>query len=553
MKMIPININASRVLDAISKIGYTANTAIMDIIDNSVTALSTDIKIYIERIKGTTLADKNNAKSYMIVDNGKGMSSEEIVTALELGSIQEYDENSLSKYGMGLKSAGLSLGTRIQVISKQNNIYSTSYILDKNEVKSDLVIIEKEISDEDIKKYDKFLTDSNGSIIQVTGCEEVNNRSIQTTIKHLEKKLGVVYYEFLKNNADFNITILEGDRTIEISSSDILFMDDTITFEKESYECNFPCKIFDQELPLPILVDGEQKTSNAKLEIVIFPQGRMSGYAGFDTSTKNRIKNYDVTEKNSGFFIYRNNRLIRWGDNLDGVVPFKTWGFRAKLKIDSSLDDTLHVDVSKQRLLIPDEILEQIKSKIRPALQLHETIMSMCSELVNNGKEGDSSNEVLEDFAANDPDIDPRFKVTEDKLKRQEKLKEKSEELNVKNQIDEESKFTENNVFKRVRYSYRVAHDLFWESGWDPDYGDYIIINQNHTFYHDVLCNLKENSDEKIAIESLLYCCAASENLTFQDLNTDDKIIEEVFIKFKRLLSHNLGKVINTARDKKVD
>ena len=64
MKKIPININASRVLDAISKIGYSASTAIMDLIDNAVTADANNISIYIERIDGTTLADKNNAKSY---------------------------------------------------------------------------------------------------------------------------------------------------------------------------------------------------------------------------------------------------------------------------------------------------------------------------------------------------------------------------------------------------------------------------------------------------------------------------------------------------------
>ena len=492
-------------------------------------------------------------KAIKIVDDGKGMSSEEILKALELGSIQEYDANSLSKYGMGLKSAGLSLGTSIQVISKKNNTYSISYILDKNQVEFELEVIEKELDEAEIKKYNEYLTSNKGTIIEITGCEEVNNRSIQTTMRHLESKLGVVYYEFLKNKENFTISIIEGSQKIDIKSLDIMFLKDAIIFDKETYDCSKPCKVFNEELPLPIIVEGEKKICNAKLEIVIFPQSRMSSYPGFDSSTKNRIKEYNVSEKNSGFFIYRNNRLIRWGDKLDTVIPYKTYGFRAKLNIDSSLDDTLHVDVSKQRLLIPDEILEQIKSKIRPALQLHGTIMSMCTELINNGEEGEAFNEVLEDFAPVDPDTDPRLKISENKKERQKKLEKKSKELDEKNDIDDKSKFTENNIFKRVRYSYKVKHDLFWESGWDPNYGDYIIINQNHTFYHDVLCNLKENSFEKISIESLLYCCAASENLTFQDLSIDDIIIEEIFIKFKRLLSHNLGKIVNTTRDRKKD
>lgn len=551
MKKIPININASRVLDAISKIGYSAHTAIMDLIDNSVTAKATSIKVEIERIEGTTLADKNNAKIYRIIDNGKGMDSDEIICALELGSIQKYDTNSLSKYGMGLKSAGLSLGTRIQVISKQNNIYSTSYVLDKEEIDLELEIIEHMLIDEEKEKFDKLIQNNNGTIIEITGCENVNNRSIQTTIKHLENNLGVVYYEFLKNNDAFSISINEGDTNISINPLDILFWDETTVFEKENYDCNSPCRVFNEDLPLPVTINGEKSICNAKLQVVIFPRKGMSGYPGFSLEKRNKVKKYLISEKNSGFYIYRNDRLIRWADKLDGVVPFKTWGFRAKLKITSELDDTLHVDVSKQRLLIPDEILKQIKTKIRPAMNLHENVFRMCGELLNNGEEGEAFNDVAEEFSAEDPDIDPRLKITEDKINRQKILVDKSKKLDEKNNINKESKFTEEKVFKKIRYSPNVKFDLFWEAGWDPDYGDYIIINQNHTFYQDVICNLKENSLEKIALESLLYSCAVSENLSFQDLqNIDDKIIEEVFVKFKRLLSHNLGKIVNTTRDK---
>ena len=496
MKKIPININASRVLDAISKIGYTAHTAIMDLIDNSVTAGATNIEVQIERIEGTTLADKNNAKLYRIIDNGKGMNSSEIIKALELGSIQEYGTNSLSKYGMGLKSAGLSLGTKIQVISKQNNDYSISYILDKEAVKFDLEIFEYELSDKEKIQIDKLIESPNGTIIEITGCENVNNRSIQTTIKHLEKNLGVVYYEFLMDNNDFSIFIQEGVNKIKIEPLDILFLNETITFNKEKYDCTVPCKVFDEEFPLPIIKDGENDICNAKLQVVIFPQSRMAQYPGFNDSTKNKIKKYMINQKNNGFYIYRNNRLIRWADKLETspddrspfIVPHRAWGFRAKLKITSELDETLHVDVSKQRLLIPDEILAQIKSKIRPAMDLHDMIFNMCTELYNSGgEEGEAFNEIAEEFSAEDPDIDRRMKISDDKKERQKKLVEKSKMLNEKNNIDDKSKFTEDKIFKKVRYSPYVKYDLFWEAGWDPDYGDYIIINQNHTFYQDVI------------------------------------------------------------------
>lgn len=110
MSEIQLNISAGRLLFGLSRIGYTTSSAICDIIDNSVRARSTEIiiKIIKER-KDLGDTKKNNVKQYVIIDNGDGMDDTGIQNALKLGSSNEdYEQFSLSKFGLGLKSAAFS-------------------------------------------------------------------------------------------------------------------------------------------------------------------------------------------------------------------------------------------------------------------------------------------------------------------------------------------------------------------------------------------------------------------------------------------------------------
>jgi signal transduction histidine kinase len=119
---IDLHVDADRLCDAISKIGYTPEAALMDLVDNSIAASATHVKVLVGVRHGCTLVMKNAVESYQVVDDGIGMDDSEIASALAIGAARDYGVDSLSKYGMGLKSAGLSLGRRIILISKKNGV-----------------------------------------------------------------------------------------------------------------------------------------------------------------------------------------------------------------------------------------------------------------------------------------------------------------------------------------------------------------------------------------------------------------------------------------------
>jgi hypothetical protein len=98
-------------------IGYSLETALADIIDNSITAGATTIDLF-------TKLDGSDTK-VGIVDNGTGMSEEELLTAMRPGSRNPREERSeadLGRFGLGLKTASFSQCRKTTVISRKAGV-----------------------------------------------------------------------------------------------------------------------------------------------------------------------------------------------------------------------------------------------------------------------------------------------------------------------------------------------------------------------------------------------------------------------------------------------
>ncbi len=200
-QQIEIPMDAARVCEAIARIGYSPASALMDIIDNSITAGATEIVVEIQKDEDKTYATKNNVVAYSVIDNGKGMENSEIENAFRLGSNADYPEKSLSKYGIGLKSAGFSLGSRIQLISKSQNHWTHINYVDKHEIRKagKYIVTRVPLSVEYSNECEVSINASaSGTIVNISGCQETNHDSAKSTVDRLISQLGVFYYEFLR-------------------------------------------------------------------------------------------------------------------------------------------------------------------------------------------------------------------------------------------------------------------------------------------------------------------------------------------------------------------
>ena len=88
-------------MESIRSIGYNFNSAIADIVDNSISANAKNVQINLIP----------SIPAIAIIDDGDGMDDLELDNAMDLGSKNPNDERSaqdLGRFGLGLKSASFS-------------------------------------------------------------------------------------------------------------------------------------------------------------------------------------------------------------------------------------------------------------------------------------------------------------------------------------------------------------------------------------------------------------------------------------------------------------
>jgi hypothetical protein len=113
--------SASVLIESMRDIGYRLETAIADIVDNSITAHASTIHL---------LAQTGDGRAGIaIVDDGDGMSEPELLAAMRLGSKsprEARDPSDLGRFGLGLKTASFSQCRRLTVVSRKDGRTSSA-------------------------------------------------------------------------------------------------------------------------------------------------------------------------------------------------------------------------------------------------------------------------------------------------------------------------------------------------------------------------------------------------------------------------------------------
>jgi len=108
-------------LPKLAKSGYSTAEALAELVDNSIDAIDTTKQVGEINIT----IDKNFIKVY---DNGSGMTKEELINSLRLAKSNK--QNQLGRFGLGLKTAALSLGSFFSITTKstkENFLYTVNY------------------------------------------------------------------------------------------------------------------------------------------------------------------------------------------------------------------------------------------------------------------------------------------------------------------------------------------------------------------------------------------------------------------------------------------
>ena len=105
---------AAMLIESMRDIGYSLGTALADVIDNSITAQASQIELFAD----------STGKDFKIsiVDDGYGMSEEELLDAMRPGSqnpLESRSQEDLGRFGLGLKTASFSQCRKLTVVTRK--------------------------------------------------------------------------------------------------------------------------------------------------------------------------------------------------------------------------------------------------------------------------------------------------------------------------------------------------------------------------------------------------------------------------------------------------
>ena len=569
MSEIALNIHAGRLLFGLSRIGYTTSSAICDIIDNSIRAKASKIDVLITKEReDLSDAKKNNVKQYIIIDNGNGMNQEGLLNALKLGSSDEdYEQFSLSKFGLGLKSAAFSQCDTLKIISSNGIDAFVKYevslpqIIERNQyfaTATDIDAYETEL-------IQQYLPENKGTIVILDDVRKVNHPSVRKTFTELKQKVGVIYFYFLSDGVSISLA------NDNVNAIDPLFV------EEANQNGNLNEHTWDGqqvqwiERKKELILDTETET-RCEIEItqLVYPPVYKVLYPNQSKDAEIRSR-YMIGAGNYGFYVYRNKRLIAWASSLDGIIPQDQdyYAFRGRIFIDDTADDYFNIDVKKSTLTLSDEAYRTIsdfsqeaKLKSRNAWKRANTHLKN----ITNKEPNEISNKIIEDFEQLEllpGDTEPREDILRERTSSLEKeMKEKAQQMAIQSKQDKGENISDpkeltqediTNAIKGVESEnpsisniFRVTSvldNLLWEPYHDAELGDCVRISKFHRFGRYIFDENSDNKDLQIIFDLILLQMANAEIYTRKNAPAKFKYDEIVTLitEYRRVVSEFLA------------
>ena len=338
---------STNLINVLANSGYTLESAIADIIDNSIAHGAKHISISFERGK----------KSFIeILDNGNGMDDEELREAMRFAgksTSEARDENDLGRYGVGMKTASSAFCHTLQVVSKDLHGSTNSYLFpfDSMEWK----IYKVDVPQESIPSFSgtkiiwhqlKLSSDPDENLRILNGENDSFSSICEKIANHLSKTFGY----FLRNGLTISLngTRIEGWNPFFVPGLDV----ETCFADTFSLKGNRKVTVKSFLLPNVCHMDDNQRKYAS-----CWNSGEFGDFAGF--------------------YIFRGNRLIVPGGwlGVPGMTSNDKYNYaRVGIWFDASpeTDEYFKVNFMKNSVVLPpdfEKYIANVASNLRSKSQ----------------------------------------------------------------------------------------------------------------------------------------------------------------------------------------
>lgn len=219
--------------------GYKSTIhAIAEIVDNSFDAKATKIEIIIKQ-KGVNTGTKSSLSTNEIffLDNGSGMSYENINRCLTFSEGEGRSKNRIGAFGVGLPNSSISVGRRVEVYSKASDGIWNYVFLDlddqmsRNEPRYDKATQK----DPSFDKVIKISADCR-TIIRWMKIDLIETSNLDVFFKRAQKYLGRIYRYKLNNGLLITLSsFIDGNSAFTKPATSLIPYDPMFIMERKNY------------------------------------------------------------------------------------------------------------------------------------------------------------------------------------------------------------------------------------------------------------------------------------------------------------------------------
>ena len=346
---------ADTLMGSMRSMGYSFEAAIADVIDNSISANCSVVKLFFP-------SEPTDDLVVGILDDGEGMSANVLFEAMRYGNTNselERQANDLGRFGLGMKSASLSQ-CRILTVASLHDGQLSSYSWDFNYIQEKKEWIVKELTQAEIKvlpHIDSLLEFSHGTLVlwqDFDVLEKTSGGLVYDVLVDLKdsvaNNLALIFHNFLSARGKENVKMYVNKGRIKPMDPFLESHPKTTTKKERSIAIR----------------DSKGRERQIWIKPYILPF-----VTDLNDEHRKLIGGIETLRIKQGFYVYRNKRLIIWGTWF-GMKPRGELTKNARVRVDipNSLDDIWSIDIKKQTASIPKQIQRQLRQTVIDAMDI---------------------------------------------------------------------------------------------------------------------------------------------------------------------------------------
>ena len=336
--------HAPSFIESMRAVGYSLESAIADIVDNSISADARQVRIEFRPFDEPYVA---------ILDDGRGMTSDELTQAMRHGGRNPLEERSpfdLGRFGLGLKTASLSQCRKLTVVTLMNGILSAlCWDLDLVVKREDWVLWRPD-NDEEVKSLPHvkdLLHQGKGTVViwqdldRLAAGELSVSNALGFKMDRVRDHLSQVFHRYLAGEAGLhklnilvnNVPVQTIDPFLSSHKGTQKLYEDTFTVDGQTIRVQ------------PYILPHITKLSPEELRLAGGEEG---------------------LRRNQGFYVYRNKRLIIRGTWFRlARAEELTKLARVIVDIPNSLDHLWTLDIKKSAAYPPEVVRRNLARTVQ--------------------------------------------------------------------------------------------------------------------------------------------------------------------------------------------